>query len=187
MTEAAPEEEDVGLVIFEDQGHHCRDQHARYSHYNNSESSNDNENRQEVPWAEKNQNLLKIWKQQIHKNSISHKKKAKCHKILYFIFATPPVIIPVTLGLLRPQLGPEYELLMTLFLVGSTICSGLSSLFNFGKQEEGHRSVHNSYSDLYEEINYILTLSKADRAAADVTMTRIRMRMSHLDEIAPGG
>ena len=181
------ENKDVQLAILA-----VRDKHARYSHYNTSEhsnessSNNDNSQRCEVMWEERQETLLEIWKNQINSNCITHGTKAKWNKRLYYIFAIPGVVIPVTLGLLQPHVGPEYDLMLTFFLIASTVCSGISSLFNFGKMQQEHNTLQSSYKDLNEEINYIISLKKADRTAADVTMTRIRMRMSHLDEIAPG-
>ena len=146
-------------------------------------SSKDDDNRKELLWESREEELLKKWMIEMKDNSIKHGKKARKTKKLYSLVGVPATLIPIVLsGLSSLEIDPLINSLL-MILTGSLI--GVSTFFNLGKKFTQHFEYEHKYDELSRELEKELRKPKTHRVACDVYMEKIYMAFNGLNSQAP--
>ena len=151
---------------------------------NNDYSASEDIDRIEGKWNDRSELLLTKWIKHCKLSSELHQKKGKKFKCLYTVFGLPSMIIPLTIGILEPYLK-HYDLVISLLMILSAICSGVATFFDFSKKKMNHLHYDSLYADLALNIEKIMATSKAHRQPVDVTMVEIMMKLSEINKNAP--
>ena len=136
-------------------------------------SSLDDEQRKELLWERREEELIMKWIGDCKVRSLKHDKKAKDYKIRYACVGLPSVLIPIVLGGLSP-IVKCHTLEYSLVLMASGLFSGVGMFFNFGKKQTEHGVYANKFFKLLNEVEAELSKPKRHRIACDVYMERIK-------------
>ena len=136
-------------------------------------SSLDDEQRKELLWERREEELIQKWIDDCKVRSLRHGKKAKQYKIRYASVGLPSILIPIVLGGLSPVI-PCNTLEYSLVLMMAGLFSGVSMFFNFGKKEVEHATYSNKFFKLVNDIEMELSKPKRHRVACDVYMEKIK-------------
>lgn len=151
---------------------------------NKYSDSVDDENRTELLWGSKQEDLLNEWCKKCIITSKSHDIKSKMFKKCHILFSIPSIIIPISISGLTEQLQ-IYPEVQSLAMIGVGIISGVNSFFDFSKKEERHSQYTNLYTELYNEIRSELSKPKKHRVACDMYLERVKNRLNFLRQSAP--
>jgi len=146
--------------------------------------SKDDENRKELLWEHREEELLTKWKDELYGNSKQHRKSGKKFKKLYAIFGVPATLIPIIMSGLTNQLE-DYSLTQSLLMITTGTLVGISTFFNLGKRFAQHFEYEHRYDELAREIEKELKKPKRHRLACDVYMEKIYLKYSGLNARAP--
>lgn len=150
---------------------------------NSSETSEDDVNRKELLWETREEELLKIWMNEMKENSIKQGIAGRRTKKLYALFGVPATLVPIVLsGLSSLEIDPLVNSLL-MIMTGSLI--GISTFFNLGKKFAQHFEYEHKYDELARELEKELKKPKRHRIACDVYMEKIYMKYSGLNARAP--
>lgn len=149
-----------------------------------STGSRDDDNRKELLWEHREEELLEKWKDEMYDNSKLHRKSGKKYKKLYVIFGVPATLIPIIMSGLTVPLE-DYPLTQSLLMITTGILVGISTFFNLGKRFAQHFEYENRYGELAREIEKELKKPKRHRLACDVYMERVYLKYSGLNARAP--
>lgn len=148
-----------------------------------SAGSRDDENRKELLWEHREEELLKEWMEEMKENSIKQGKKARQTKKIYALFGVPATLLPIVLsGLSSLEIEPLVNSLL-MITTGSLI--GISTFFNLGKKFAQHFEYEHKYDELARELEKELKKPKRHRIACDVYMEKIYMTYNGLNARAP--
>ena len=136
-------------------------------------SSLDDEQRKELLWERREEQLVQKWLDDCRLRSVKHGKKAKEYKIKYVCVGLPSVLIPIILGGLSPVI-PCHTLEYSLVLMLAGLFSGVGLFFNFGKKEVEHNNYSNKFFKLVNDVEMELSKPKRHRIACDVYMEKIK-------------
>ena len=99
-------------------------------------SSVDNENRKELLWESREEELLRKWMLEMYESSKKQGMKAKRTKKIYALIGVPATLLPIILsGLTSVEIDPLVNSLL-MITTGSLI--GISTFFNLGKKFSQH-------------------------------------------------
>ena len=146
--------------------------------------SRDDEQRKELLWEHREEELLLKWMTEMYDNSKSHNKSGKHYKNLYAIFGVPATLIPIVLSGLTSQLE-GYPLTQSLLMISVGTLVGISTFFNLGKRFAQHFEYEHRYDELARELEKELKKPKRHRLACDVYMEKIYMTYCGLNARAP--
>lgn len=149
-----------------------------------SPESTDDENRRELMWEKREEDLLVKWKNDMCNKSIEQGKSARKIKKLYSVLGLPATLLPIIMSGLTKQLE-EYEILQSLLMIATGSLIGISTFFNLGKKTALHFEYEHKYSELALTIDKELTKPKKYRIALDVFLENISLKYIALDERAP--
>ena len=148
-----------------------------------SSNSKDDESRKELLWESREEDLLKMWMEEMKINSLKQGKKARETKKLYALFGVPATLVPIVLsGLSSLEIDPLVNSLL-MIMTGSLI--GISTFFNLGKKFAQHFEYEHKYDELARELEKELKKPKRHRIACDVYMEKIYMTYNGLNARAP--
>lgn len=136
-------------------------------------SSLDDENRKELLWEKREEDILRGWCKDCRNRSIQHDIKGKQNKLKFGLFGVPAMLIPIVLGGIS-SIVPCHSLVYSLMMMVTGIFSGISVFFNFGKKEQLHFEYVNRFFELANEIDAELSKPKKNRVACDVYMEKIK-------------
>ena len=153
-------------------------------HNSKSDTSEDDPNRREVMWSERQQNLILAWGKKMKSNSIAHGKMGKIMKRRYTMVSLPAILIPVVTSSLSNLLQP-YPLAMSGAMLLTSIFTGINGFFNYGAKTQQYFEYEYAYSKLSNEIDTELSKKKMDRIACDLYMQIVLSEMNRLDASAP--
>lgn len=146
-------------------------------------SSVDNENRKELLWETREEDLLKKWMKEMYICSNKQGNKARHTKKLYALFGVPATLLPIILsGLTSLEIEPLVNSLL-MITTGSLI--GISTFFNLGKKFAQHFEYEHKYDELARELEKELQKPKRHRIACDLYMEKIYMTYNGLNARAP--
>ena len=148
-----------------------------------SESKDDD--RVELPWEDREEQLVQKIASECTIVSKEHENKAKYNKKLYVAFGLPAMLIPIILAGLNTFLTKEHELLVSSLLILSGILTGISQFFNFGKKTQAHFEYASRYSELLLMIDIEMVKPKRFRLACDVFLERVSKCFADLNANAP--
>ena len=148
-----------------------------------SDTSEDDE-RAELKWERREEQLILGWCERLKKSSIEHGKMGKVMKNRYTMVSLPAIIIPVVASSLSTVLQP-YPLAMTGAMLTTSIFTGINGFFNYGKKEQQHFEFEYSYMKLANEIEKELSKPKRHRIACDLYIQIVLSEMNRLNSSAP--
>ena len=149
-----------------------------------SSQSQDDSQRKELLWEEREEILLEEWRENMETQSKKHRIKGDKFKQLYKVFGIPAILIPIVLSSLSSQLEGS-PLINSLCLLLAGVCSGISNFLNFGRLYSEHYNYEQLYDEMANELKKELSKPKRHRVACDVYMERVYMRYSALNQGAP--
>lgn len=148
-----------------------------------SSDSNDDENRKELLWESREEELLQKWMEEMIINSKKQGLRARKTKKLYACLGVPATLLPIVLsGLSSLNIDPLINSLL-MIVTGSLI--GVSTFFNLGKKFAQHFEYEHKYDELSRELQKELRKPKRHRIACDVYMEKIYMTYNGLNARAP--
>jgi len=148
-----------------------------------SSSSNDDENRKELLWETREEELLQKWMDEMVINSKKQGLKARKTKKLYALLGVPATLLPIVLsGLSSLEIDP---LTNSLLMIATGSLIGISTFFNLGKKFAQHFEYEHKYDELSRELQKELRKPKRHRIACDVYMEKIYMAYNGLNARAP--
>ena len=136
-------------------------------------SSLDDEQRKELLWEKREEELIRKWIDDCKIRSKKHSQKSKEYKIKYACIGLPSILIPIVLGGLSPVI-PCHTLEYSLVLMSYGLFSGVGMFFNFGKKEVEHNTYANKFFKLVNEVEAELSKPKRHRIACDVYMEKVK-------------
>jgi hypothetical protein len=149
----------------------------------NSKSSKDDDDRREMPWEERQENLMKGWMSEMNISAKLHKKAGAKNKTLYACFSIPAVLIPIVMSGITPIL--THPIITSMLMILTGIFTGVSTFFNFGRKSQHHFDFENRYSCLSKEIQKELRKPKRFRIASDVYLEKIFQELCGINSNAP--
>lgn len=155
------------------------------SNNSNSNSSLDDPDREELLWSNRQNVLLKKWLDDIKTKITYHSKKGKFMKSMFHSFGIPSIMFPIILASLSTAFVASHPVVLPSLLMGSGCASGISQLFNFGKNAQLNQEYSSKYQELGLEIEAILSIPKRNRPACDVFLERVKQRFIALENSAP--
>ena len=147
-------------------------------------SSHDDENRKELLWENREEELLQKWMHEMYDMGKSHNVSGRHYKKLYGYFGVPATLIPIVLSGLNQQLE-EYPLVQSLLMISTGALIGVSTFFNLGKRYAQHFEYENRYLELARGLEKELNKPKRHRLACDVYMEKIYLQYCALNARAP--
>lgn len=153
--------------------------------YNADHVTSDDKNRKELLWTNKIEDVLNEWHSKCITSSAWHCKKAKKHKMRFYILGIPAAIIPMALAASSDFLGDDWKLLVVIAMIISGSLNIVSGFLNPGKRLESHLTFSSMYSELAIEITSELVKPQSHRQAADVFIQRIMDNYNSLNNRAP--
>ena len=148
-----------------------------------SSGSLDDENRKELLWEHREEDLLKKWMDEMFICSKKQGIKARQTKKIYALVGVPATLIPIVLsGLTTLEIDP---LLNSLLMIVTGTLIGISTFFNLGKKFAQHFEYEHKYDELAKELQKELNKPKRHRIACDVYMEKIYMTYNSLNARAP--
>ena len=147
-------------------------------------SSEDNDQRKELLWEKREEDLIKSWSLDCVTRSVLHNKKARENKIKFGIFGLPTVLIPIILGGIS-SLIPCNSLTSSIILMFAGLFSGITMFFNFGRKQEEHNNTSNKIFELHTDISSELSKPKYYRIACDVYLEQIKNRYNSIVILSP--
>ena len=154
----------------------------------NTPSSKDREDRREVLWETRIENIMKEWSSKANKKSIAHNKKGKQKKKLYYSLSIPCIIIPFFLSISNvywEECSRENKLFNSVVTCVIGSLNGIQTLINYGSQYENHYQAESKYRDLHLDIECILVKHKEDRIPADICLERCRLLYENIERNSP--
>jgi hypothetical protein len=145
----------------------------------NTNSSQDNPDRDEVLWEPRLDVLCNKWKNDSITRSESHDKKAKIHKQRFAVFCLPAIILPLVMSGLS-NIMVEYPLVSSSGMALTAILTGVNTFFNHSKKQTQHFEYSGRFFKLATDIEKEMAKRKKDRIAADVFLERISMDYNNL-------
>jgi len=146
-------------------------------------SSQDDEERRELLWSSKIENLIQDWKESCAQLSEKHTIVGKRKKQGYYVLSLFCIILPFCTAFLSELLPNDIlSTSKTIILFVSSCLSALNTFLNFGKAHAEHNFASFKYAELIHEIDSILVKPKADRMQADLQLEIIKNRYELLNK-----
>lgn len=149
-----------------------------------SDISEDDSQRKELLWEDREQNVIINWKNQMTAQSKRHYAAGKKFKRLHEIITLPSIILPVIASGLTTLIQP-YPYVSSAIMLTIGILTGLNGFYSPATKKEKHFNHEALYSVLATEIEKELCKPKSMRIAADVYLENISLKKNHLDSSAP--
>jgi hypothetical protein len=144
-----------------------------------SNSSRDNQDRNEVLWEPRLDILCNKWRKDSIVRSENHDKKAKIHKQRFAVFSLPAIILPLVMSGLSNILV-NYPLVSSSGMALTAILTGVNTFFNHSKKQTQHFEYSGRFFKLATDIETEMSKRKRDRIAADVFLERVSMDYNNL-------
>ena len=147
-------------------------------------SSQDNIDRVELLWDNRNENLIIHWGNECREQATKHNVLGKRFKWLYSIIGVPTMIVPILVGSFSNQLkvAPTTQSVLMLF---SGILSTICQFFDFSGKASAHFEYSARYAELSDEIAAECCKPKSQRRAADVYLEHCLNARNRLGASAP--
>ena len=149
-----------------------------------SSDSHDNDNRVELMWESREEDVIHNWMAVAKNKEIYHNDKGKTYKNMYAVFALPAMLIPIVISGVGTELDP-FPLVRSAVLILSGCIAGVSAFFNFGSKMSRHFEYEGLYGQFYAELQVELSKPKANRIQCDVFLQKYLDRFNLLNNSAP--
>ena len=144
--------------------------------------------RDELPWEEREEEQVHVWRQQSTELSRQHGLNSKRHKKMHRCISVPSILIPIIGGSLGslPIVPAEVQLYMNAGLLLVTgVLVALNTFFNFAKKHTQHSEYENRYLELVDVIDREMVKPKRFRPPCDVFLEAVSRQMARLKAGAP--
>ena len=148
-------------------------------------NSSEDYSREEEKWTKRHNGFLQKLSDESKNASIKHNIACKYKLYYYRALSIPTMILPIISAAINEYISDDLKYISTSFMVLSSGCSLVNTLYNFGKSSAQHNEYAGKYSDLTQEIEYILCRSKKSRQACDVSMQKYIYKTQNLNSNAP--
>jgi hypothetical protein len=146
-------------------------------------SSQDDEERRELLWNSKIENLILDWKESCLNLAQKHTVIGKYKKQVHYLLSFFCIILPFCTAFFSEILPNDIlSTSKTIILFVSSCLSALNTFLNFGKAYSEHSFASFKYTELVHEIDSILVKPKADRMQADLQLEIIKNRFELLNK-----
>ena len=151
-----------------------------------SETISDDISREEEKWTHKLENFLGEIKSQCETFSKKHKIAWAILQARSNAISVVAITLPVISGALTiPALPLQFRFISTILMLSSGGIVSLQKLLQYEKGGQLHLEYSARYSELAHDIQYTLSRSRKDRAAADVTVQKYLFKQTTLMAAAP--
>ena len=133
-------------------------------------------------WRTPAEELVIRTRDEANEAAIRHERAARRARLLYQIFGLPTVLIPLV-GSVAAQFVPESAVAVA--MVAAAMCSAANTYMNFGSKASHHNEFHARWCELSSSIDFEICRPRADRAACDVFLERLRNRKAALRAAEP--
>ena len=140
--------------------------------------------RQELPWENREEKQIELWRDQCSVASRLHALKAKQFKRLYHCTSIPAILLPI-LGSTFASLSYQSRYIDAGLLLTTGCLVAINTFFNFGHKQSDHSEYHNRYQELVSNIDKEMVKPKRLRIACDVYLEYVCCKMSRLKAGAP--
>ena len=141
--------------------------------------------REEEKWTKKHNEFMNKICNESKSSCISHNIAYKKKLYYYRVLSIPTMILPIISAGINEYIDDDLKYITTCFMVLSSGCSLINTLYNFGKSSAKHNEYSGKYSDLCQEIEYTLCRSRKNRQACDVSMQKYIFKLQSLNSNAP--
>jgi hypothetical protein len=148
-------------------------------------NSSEDYSRDEEKWTKKHNEFLQKLCDDSKSISIKHNIACKYKLYYYRALSTQTLILPIISAAINQYISDDLKYINTSFMVLSSGCSLVNTLYNFGKSSQQHNEYAGKYSDLCQEIEYTLCRSKKNRQACEVSMQKYIYKTQSLNSNAP--
>ena len=148
-------------------------------------NSSEDYSRDEEKWTKRHNEFLQKLCDDSKNACIKHNISSKRKLYYYRALSLPTMIIPIITAGINEYISDNYKYITTSFMVLSSGCGLINTLYNFGKSSQQHNEYAGKYSDLCQEIAYVLCRSKKNRIACDVSMQKYIYKTQSLNSNAP--
>ena len=148
-----------------------------------NETSEDNPERMELLWTERQEALFRKWQNLCLDRGEEHALSATKNKWRYRVLGLLMVVVPATLGGVTQVYSPPW--LLALGFTASSFLSGVQTLFNFGGAYIAHNEYSAKYEDFKREMVTELIKPKAFRQPCDVYLRSCEMTLNAFTRSAP--
>ena len=148
-------------------------------------NSSEDYSRDEEKWTTRHNEFLQKLSDESKNASIKHNIACKYKLYYYRSLSIPIMILPIITAAINEYISDDYKYISTCFMVLSSGCGLINTLYNFGKSSQQHNEFGSRYSDLAQEIEYVLCRSKRNRQACDVSMQKYIYKSQSLNSNAP--
>ena len=148
-------------------------------------NSSEDFSREEEKWTKKHNEFLQKLCDNSKDACIAHNIACKYKLYYYRVLGIPTMILPIISAGINEYISDEFKYISTCFMILSSGCSLVNTLYNFGKGSAQHNEYAGKYSDLCQQIEYTLCRSKKNRIACDVSMQKYIYKTQSLNSNAP--
>lgn len=104
-------------------------------------------------WTHEHERVLLMWKNHCDIKVSEHFHLGCFYSYLYAACSVPAVIIPALCSQITKMGDPDNLSFVESLLIVSTFCSGVLSIFNFGRRSEQHFTVQHNLSKVAHELD----------------------------------
>ena len=141
--------------------------------------------REEEKWTKKHNEFMNKICNESKSACISHNIAYKKKLYYYRVLSIPTMILPIITAGINEYINDDLKYITTCFMVLSSGCGLINTLYNFGKSSQQHNEYAGKYSELCQQIEYVLCRSKKNRQACDVSMQKYIFKLQSLNSNAP--
>lgn len=153
--------------------------------YNDRDENNstDDDNRRELLWEDREENLIMDITRKCEAIAIRHHIKGAVSKRLYAFWGVPGIILPVVVASLNEYLEEKYY--ASVAMLTAAICNTIGTFFNYGKMSQKHFDIAGKYEELSQEVQMEMCKPKRHRIACDVYLQKTVSKFNNLNSNAP--
>jgi hypothetical protein len=171
----------INTSITEDDGEQVA---LKISSLGSSDTSEDDINRKELLWEDRQERLIRSWVADMENKSKKHYIAGKKFKKMSELITLPSIIIPVVSSGLTQLIQP-YPYAATGLMLTVGILNGINGFFNYSGKKEKHFNYEALYGGLATTINKEMCKPKSMRIACDVYLEYVSIEKNKLDSSAP--
>lgn len=146
-------------------------------------SSLDDQDRQELLWEHREEQLLLTIQNQCSTQEKLHIRSGKRKKLWYSVLGIPSTILPIIAATLSQMEVDNFAVTVCMLVCGCV--TGMNTFFNFGKQRQTHFEYAGKYQELGMDIGLELCKPRRNRIACDVFLQGTSAKFNHINNGAP--
>lgn len=137
-------------------------------------------------WNDDSEDILLRWKVQCQFNASNHFYLGCFYKYVHVLVGLPAVVLPAICSQLNKVDEVAYRDIVEPLLLLSTVCSGIVSVFDFGRRAQQHFHVDQQLSKALQEIDVELRKPRQQRQACEYFIVVTMFKIEGVLAVAPG-